>query len=371
MGRFLFLLFALVGFAALLNFVPGCSVSQNADELEAKANAAFAQAGIDSVSADVSGNVMRLSGSAADAGQKARAVQLAEGVRCEDCEDRFHEVVDETTVAEAVAPELPLADPYVFTARKTDDGRVVLNGNVPDSNARTRVLREARALFGAENVVDETITIARGVPDANWGEAIALNLNELSRLDTGRLSMSHEADDRDTQVLLTGRAATADVRREINELAEDEPDGYNQVLNIEVIGEAVENVGELDSEAVCQELLDELNANNEIQFATDSANLLPGRPQEVLNTLAGAMNQCPGFNVEVEGHASHSGGEQYNMDLSRDRAATVVTYLSNEADVDMDRLSSEGFGETRPKVETNDPNSDLAVNRRIEFIVSR
>ena len=371
MGRFLFLLFALAGFAALLNFVPGCSVSQNANELETKANAAFAEAGIDGVTADIRGNVMRLTGNAADSGQKARAVQLAEGVRCEDCDKSFHEVVDETSVAEAVAPAVPLADPYIFTARKTDDGRVVLNGNVPDENARTRVLREAGALFGADNVVDRTVTIARGVPDANWGEAIALNLNELSRLDTGRLSMSHEADDRDTQVLLTGRAASADIRREINELAENEPDGYNQVLNIEVIGQAVENVGELDSEQVCQELLDELNANNEIQFQTDSAQLLPGRPQEVLNTLAGAMNQCPGFNVKVEGHASHSGNDDYNMRLSRDRAATVVTYLTSEAEVDTDRLSSEGFGETRPKVETNDPNSDLAVNRRIEFIVSR
>ena len=368
--RFIVFLLIGIGFAALFNFIPGCSPSMHAEEVRTEAESALREAGIPA-EVTVDGNVLTLGGALTDDAQRDRAVAIAEGIVIDGASGTFHEVRDASTRMEAVAPAVPLADPYIFTARKTDDGRVVLNGNVPDENARTRVLREAGALFGADNVVDRTVTIARGVPDANWGEAIALNLNELSRLDTGRLSMSHEADDRDTQVLLTGRAASADIRREINELAEDEPDGYNQVLNIEVIGQAVENVGELDSEQVCQELLDELNADNEIQFATDSANLLPGRPQEVLNTLAGAMNQCPGFNVKVEGHASHSGDDQYNMGLSRDRAATVVTYLSSEAEVDTDRLSSEGFGETRPKVETNDPNSDLAVNRRIEFIVSR
>ena len=370
MGRFLFLLIALTLLAALTAFIPGCGVFPQADEVQADAQSKLTAAGIPAT-VSMSGNVMRLTGDLADADQKARAVQVAESARCEDCDRSFHEVMDDTRIAEAAAPALPMADPYVFSARKTEDGRVVIDGVVPSEEARTRVLREARSLFGEGNVVDDEVRLAAGVPDRFWGEAIALNLNELSRLETGRLSMSHEADDRDTQVLLQGRAASEEVRAAINELAEAEPEGYNQVLNIEVIGADVDNVGELDSEAVCQDLLDELNQNNEIQFDTDSATLRAGRPLDVLAGLAGGMNQCPGFDVMVEGHASKSGDPAYNMQLSKDRAATVVAYLVNEGGVDAERLSSEGYGETRPKVTTDRPGSDLEVNRRIEFIVSR
>ena len=361
MGRFLILLLCLTGFALLFNLVPGCSPSQHADELQGKAEAALLAQDIPATVV-MSGNVMRLRGELPDDTTRAEAVSLAESVRCEGCEDRFHEVVDETTVAQVELA--PVADPYTFNARYAEDGTVTLNGVVPSEAVRTRVLAEAERHFPG-NVVDDTVRIARGAPNDLWGEAISLNLNELHLLERGRLSMNN------TDVVLSGRAASEAVRDEINALAENEPEGYNQVLNIEVIGSGVANVGQLDNEALCQELLNDLNQQNEIQFDTDSARLRPGRPIEVLGTLAGGMNQCPGFNVKVEGHASHSGGEQYNMDLSRDRAAAVVTYLTQEGGVSTDRLTSEGFGESRPKVETNDPTSDLAVNRRIEFIVSR
>ena len=360
MGRFLVLLLCLTGFAALLNFVPGCSVSQHADELQEKATAALSAEGIPAT-VDMSGNVMRLSGALPDGASKTRAMSIAEGVRCEGCEKSFHEVVDETTVAEAV---LPTANPYTFNARLDEDGTVTLDGYVPSEEVRSRVLAEAERHFPGR-VVDQTVRIAQGQPNARWGDAISLNLNELHLLERGRLSMNG------TDVVLSGVAASTALRSEINELAEAEPAGYNQVLNIEVAGEAAENVGQMDNADLCQELLNDLNSENAIQFDVDSAALLPGRPQQVLQSLAGAMQQCDGFNVMVEGHTSTPADDAYNLALSKRRAATVVQFLSEEQGIDTSRLSSEGYGETRLKVSPEVSDEDRAANRRIEFIVSR
>ena len=263
---------------------------------------------------------------------------------------------------EVVLP--PVADPYTFNARYDEDGTVTLNGVVPSEAVRTRVLAEAERHFPGR-VVDNTVTIARGVPNDAWGDAISLNLNELHLLERGRLSMN------DTDVVLSGRAASEDIRSEINALAENEPAGYNQVLNIEVLGASADNVGELDNEDLCQELLNDLNDENAIQFDVDSAALLPGRPQEVLTALAGGMQQCEGFNVMVEGHTSTPADDAYNLDLSQRRAATVLRYLIDEQGVSPERLQSEGYGETRLKVSPEVTEADRAANRRIEFIVSR
>ena len=272
-------------------------------------------------------------------------------------------VVEEPVVEEVVEPVIPTQDPYTLTAVLDEDGQVVLDGYVPSEDAKAQVLSRAERDFPGR-VTDRTLRIAAGAP-ANWTDAVMLNLDELEHLERGRLTMNN------TDVLLVGRAANIGEREAINELAEREPAGFNQVLNIEVIGEAAENVGELDNDALCQELLNELNNENAIQFAVDSARLNAGRPIEVLSSLAGAMNQCPGFEVMVEGHTSTPADDAYNLDLSKRRAATVVQYLTNEQGIDADRLSSEGYGETRLKVSPEVSEEDRAANRRIEFIVSR
>jgi len=350
----------------LMSLVGFCSPMTKAAEIEDRINATYAEEGIPAL-ADMQGNVAMISGEMLGDTQRSRAIAIAEAARCESCEgagEKWHEVEDGTTVVADRAAQIVTQSPYTFNARYDEDGVVTLNGYVPSDAARTRILAEAERHFPGR-VVDDTITVALGQPNEGWADAISLNLNELHLLERGRLSMNG------ADIVLSGRAASLAVRDEINTLAANKPSGYNQVLNIEVIGEGTDNVGVLESDALCQELLNDLNQDNAIQFNTGSSNLQNGRPQEVLGALAGAMNQCDGFNVKVEGHASSLGDDAYNMQLSKDRAATVVAYLANEGGVSSGRLSSEGYGETRPIVESSDPTSDLAANRRIEFIVSR
>lgn len=69
--------------------------------------------------------------------------------------------------------------------------------------------------------------------------------------------------------------------------------------------------------------------------------------------------------ILLEGHASAEGTEEYNMQLSVDRANSVKTYLVNSG-VDASKISTKGFGETRP-VTSNATEAGRSKNRRVEI----
>jgi len=73
--------------------------------------------------------------------------------------------------------------------------------------------------------------------------------------------------------------------------------------------------------------------------------------------------------VRVIGHADRLGSASYNDRLSRQRAATVVTYLVNSG-VSSNLISSDGRGSREPVVQCDQRNRNeliacLAPNRRV------
>lgn len=71
--------------------------------------------------------------------------------------------------------------------------------------------------------------------------------------------------------------------------------------------------------------------------------------------------------VRVEGHTDDQGPETTNMELSERRAKSVVKFLVN-AGVEESRLTSAGFGESKP-LESNATPDGRANNRRVEFVI--
>jgi peptidoglycan-associated lipoprotein len=69
--------------------------------------------------------------------------------------------------------------------------------------------------------------------------------------------------------------------------------------------------------------------------------------------------------VTLEGHADERGTEEYNLQLSNRRAASVKKYL-NDLGVKGKQLDAVGFGETRPAVEGSSEDA-WSTNRRVEF----
>jgi len=72
--------------------------------------------------------------------------------------------------------------------------------------------------------------------------------------------------------------------------------------------------------------------------------------------------------VRIAGHTDSDGSASYNQTLSEQRAQSVMTYLV-EHDISARRLSTVGYGESRPAV-PNDSPANKARNRRIEFEIT-
>lgn len=86
---------------------------------------------------------------------------------------------------------------------------------------------------------------------------------------------------------------------------------------------------------------------------------------ELLNTVAEAINMAPELNVEVVGHTDNVGTAKYNYKLSEKRAKTVADYLISNG-VKKDRLVVKGVGFDEP-IATNDTEEGRAQNRRVEI----
>jgi outer membrane protein OmpA-like peptidoglycan-associated protein len=86
-----------------------------------------------------------------------------------------------------------------------------------------------------------------------------------------------------------------------------------------------------------------------------------------LRELAEIAKERPAFRIEIEGHTDAEGTDERNQRLSDRRARAVADFLTREG-VEANRLSTVGYGATRP-VADNDTEDGRARNRRIEFIV--
>ncbi|MBN2518870.1 MAG: OmpA family protein, partial [Bacteroidales bacterium] len=103
-----------------------------------------------------------------------------------------------------------------------------------------------------------------------------------------------------------------------------------------------------------------------IFFETDSYELLDESKVE-LNKLVDFMKKNPSVIAEISGHTDNIGTNEDNQILSENRAEAVANYLAKH-NIDPKRLSTKGYGESRP-VDTNENEEGRAQNRRTEFTI--
>jgi outer membrane protein OmpA-like peptidoglycan-associated protein len=110
-----------------------------------------------------------------------------------------------------------------------------------------------------------------------------------------------------------------------------------------------------------------ITLSGSVLFVSNKSDLLPGA-QVKLNDVADALTkQDSESKIVVEGHTDSQGGASYNQELSERRAQTVRDYLVTRG-ISADRLSSQGFGLTRP-IADNASAEGRANNRRVEIVV--
>jgi outer membrane protein OmpA-like peptidoglycan-associated protein len=102
-----------------------------------------------------------------------------------------------------------------------------------------------------------------------------------------------------------------------------------------------------------------------INFATNKADVTPDSAK-TLEQIAELLKNQPDWKLRVEGHTDNVGNAKANLALSKKRAAAVKDYLVKKLKVDAKRLTTEGYGDTRP-LGPNTDEAGKAKNRRVEL----
>lgn len=104
----------------------------------------------------------------------------------------------------------------------------------------------------------------------------------------------------------------------------------------------------------------------EILFDTGQAVIKPESAAAVAE-IARLLTNTPSLSLHVVGHTDNVGALAGNMDLSKRRAAAVVTALTTTHKIAATRLHAEGVGPLAP-VASNDTEAGRAKNRRVELV---
>ena len=113
----------------------------------------------------------------------------------------------------------------------------------------------------------------------------------------------------------------------------------------------------------------EIKILQQVKFKTGSADILPVS-DAILNAVSAILRDHGEItSVRIEGHTDDRGSAAMNKALSGRRAASVAKWLVKHG-IDKARLSSEGFGMTRP-IDSNQTEEGRANNRRVEFHIEQ
>lgn len=137
---------------------------------------------------------------------------------------------------------------------------------------------------------------------------------------------------------------------------------HNINLSLEAFSDVEERVVEDEKGDVKVEL-------DKIFFDFDKSNIREDAAV-TLNVLVDLMKKYPSMEVEVSAHTDVRGEDQYNLDLSKRRAASTLEYLVSQG-IEKTRLKSIGYGEMQPLNHCVEEGicdeEEYDINRRCEF----
>ncbi len=109
-------------------------------------------------------------------------------------------------------------------------------------------------------------------------------------------------------------------------------------------------------------------ATQSVAFNSGSATLKT-ESYESLKAVAKLLADNPEVKLALSGYTDNTGNADNNLKLSRQRAAAVKTYLTEQG-IAEERITSEGYGIANP-IADNDTAEGRAINRRVEMKMIR
>ncbi|MBC5994047.1 OmpA family protein [Pontibacter cellulosilyticus] len=108
--------------------------------------------------------------------------------------------------------------------------------------------------------------------------------------------------------------------------------------------------------------------DDRLLFDTDKAQIRPAG-EEKLKQIVDEIKGLPqSGQIRIFGHADARAGNEYNKELSAERANAVKDWMQSKGGIDANRVSIEAMGETAPRA-TNETARGRQLNRRVAVVV--
>jgi|GEM_PF-57519 len=163
----------------------------------------------------------------------------------------------------------------------------------------------------------------------------------------------------DSKDAVIGAVAGALVGGAVGSYQDKQQRELEEQLAAEIAAEQIE-IQRLEDETL------QVSLSNTASFDVNSSALKPGF-LPALDRLAFLMQKYDKTAVHVIGHTDSTGSDEFNENLSRQRASSVATY-ARDAGLNQRRLSVEGRGEYEPRA-SNDTPEGRRSNRRVEIFL--
>lgn len=188
--------------------------------------------------------------------------------------------------------------------------------------------------------------------------------------------LNHDADDAmliEEQVLADTGTYSFKVNKQFDYRIELEHNNENiGTLNVPSTSIAHDLVLESDAVEISLVPSKPIEISN-ITYDINEYELSESARQSLNHTLIPLLNDLPDIHIEIHSHTDSVGSDEYNLELSQQRAHSVINFLVSKG-VDSNRLIAKGFGESHFVAPNSMPDGSdnpegRKQNRRTEFII--
>ena len=113
----------------------------------------------------------------------------------------------------------------------------------------------------------------------------------------------------------------------------------------------------------------------DVLFNFDQATIRPDAAAALRQTLT-VIRYYKEMPIRIEGHTDSKGSDVYNQTLSEQRSQSVEQWLVAQGEVPISRLTTRGFGESKPRAQNtqadgSDAPAGRQLNRRVEIVIQK
>ena len=257
-------------------------------------------------------------------------------------------------------PETVNEGPQEFVATLSPEGLVQLRGRMADAATRNLATSYAQSLFGTDTV-RTSARLVDGLPNS-WSTRVLTGLEALGNLSNGAVIVTPDT------ISISGNTGDQQANARIAQLLASKL-GEAQHFDIRVAYQKkLDPVAGLPTPEECEAEINAIIAVRKITFEPSSATI-DESALGTMNDIAAILKRCGELKLEIQGHTDSQGREIMNLQLSQERAESVLNELRARRVV-TGRFEAKGYGETTP-IADNQSEDGREANRRIEFKLIR